>query len=62
MKLKTLVLECDITYNRLRYRERKWVPGSLGLRTQLISKAYNSMLTSHPRRENTYKILSREFF
>jgi hypothetical protein len=62
IKLKTLVLECDITHNRLRYRERKWVPGSLGLRTRLISEAYNSILTGHPRRENTYKILSREFF
>jgi hypothetical protein len=62
MKLKTSVLECDITHDRLRYRKRKWVPGSLGLRTRLISKAHDSMLTSHPGRENTYKILSREFF
>jgi hypothetical protein len=62
LKLKTSVSECEITHGKLRYRERRWVPSSETLRARLISEAHDGTATGHPGRENTYKILARDFF
>jgi transposase InsO family protein len=61
--LKVALAECAIDeQNRLLYRGRKWVPNSEPLRTGLIAEVHNSPAAAHPGRENTYRILSRDYF
>jgi hypothetical protein len=44
------------------YRGRKWVLRDEPMRTQIIRETYESLLTGHPGREVTYKILARDYF
>lgn len=62
LSLKVSLSECTLDGENLLYRGRKWVPDADQLRTQLISETHNSPLAGHPGRENTYKMLARDFF
>lgn len=61
--LKVSVAEC-CTDNAgfMLFRGRRWAPNHEPLRTKLLGTAHTSLLTGHPGREETYTVLSREFF
>ena len=60
--LKVSLSECSVINEKLHFRERLWVPRNEPLRTNLIQRTHDSPFTGHPGREQTYKILSRDFF
>jgi transposase InsO family protein len=67
LKLKVQIAECAIDLaNRLTFRERIWVPYSEGaakpLRTRLIQKTHDSLISGHPGRDMTLAAISRRFF
>ena len=47
---------------RLLWRNRTWVPESEPLRTGIIQIAHLSLQTGHPGREETYRIVAREWY
>ena len=55
----------DCTINaedKLCWRNRVWVPECEPLRTGVIQTAHLSLLTGHPGREETYRIIAREWY
>jgi hypothetical protein len=63
LQLKVSVSECSIdSQGYLRFRGRRWVPEFEPLRTKLIQIAHDSTITGHPGREETYAVVSREYF
>ena len=44
------------------FRDRKWVPDNEPLRTKIIQEVHDSLLSGHPGREGTYRVLSRQFY
>ena len=61
--LKVSMSECQVNANGIMtFRNRQWVPDHEPLRTELIETAHASPLVGHPGREETYAVLSREFF
>ena len=60
--LKCSIEDCSADGGVLFYRGRKWVPDNDELRTAIISGAHDSLVTGHPGRELTYKILARDYF
>ena len=61
--LHVSIAECDIDdLERLRYRERVWIPAYEPLRTGLIQQVHDSALTGHPGRDTTLATISRRFF
>jgi transposase InsO family protein len=47
---------------RLQWRNRVWVPESEPLRTGIVQIAHLSLQTGHPGREETYRIVAREWY
>jgi hypothetical protein len=63
LDLRVSIGECSLTPDgKLLFRGRRWVPDDEKLRTQLIQQAHDSIVCGHPGRDNTAKILSRQFF
>lgn len=63
LQLKVGTSECQLdAQGYILFRGRRWVPGSEQLRTNIIQAAHDSMLTGHPGREQTYMLVSREYF
>ena len=61
--LKISISECDIdNFQRLRYRERLWVPSSELLRTGIIQRTHDSSLSGHPGANITYSLVARRFY
>jgi hypothetical protein len=61
--LKVSISECDLSPSgHLRFRGRRWVPDWEPLRTELIRTAHEDPTLGHPGREETYTVLSREYF
>ena len=61
--LKISISECDTDNSeKLRYRERLWVPDSEPLRTGIIQKTHDSSLSGHPGANITYSLLARRFY
>lgn len=61
--VKVSISECSMDADdSLLFRGRKWVPEYEPLRTELIQRTHDSILTGHPGREATLAILSRTFF
>ena len=61
-ELKLSLAECSIVDERLRYRDRVWVPDSESLRTTLMQQIHDSALSGHPGRHAMLDLLSRQFF
>ncbi|KAI0992761.1 hypothetical protein K3495_g15424, partial [Podosphaera aphanis] len=63
LNLKVSISECALSSEGyLMFRERRWVPDGLNIRTRLIQKVHDSPLSGHPGREATYAIIARQFF
>ena len=63
LALKVFIGDCSLDNNEtLFFKGRKWVPESEPLRTQLIQRIHDSLLTSHPGREVTAALMSRSYF
>jgi len=63
LDLHVSIAECDVDpFGKLRYRERIWIPDFEPLRTELMQRTHDSILTGHPGRDATLAILSRRFF
>ena len=61
-KLPWQIAECAVDASgRLTWRSRIWIPFHEPLRTALIQKVHDSVLTGHPGRELTRDQLSREY-
>jgi transposase InsO family protein len=61
--VKCSIAECSVNdEGQLLYRGRKWVPNEEPLRTRIIEEIHNSLLTGHPGREITYRMVARDFF
>lgn len=57
------ISECKVDeQNRLRFRDRLWVPDYEPLRTGLIQSTHDSILTGHPGKNALYAILARRFY
>ena len=44
------------------FRGRKWAPEDEHLGTTIVQEAHDSVLSGHPGREGTYRVLSRQFY
>jgi transposase InsO family protein len=63
LKLQISLSECNINHQGyINYRNRTWVPEHEPLRTRLIQQAHDSILTGHPGRNETYTLVSREYY
>ena len=61
--VKVSVSDCTIdTQGYLRFRGRLWVPNYEPLRTAIVQELHDSALTSHPGKNGTISVVSREFF
>ena len=61
--LKISISECEFDERgALCFRRRVWIPNWEPLQTALIQRTHDSYITGHLGRENTYAILSRNFF
>ena len=62
-KIAISLSDCTIDQEeRLQWRGRVWVPDFEPLRTGVIQVAHLSLLTGHPGREETYRIVAREWY
>jgi len=62
-KIAVSLGDCTIdSEGRLRWRNRIWAPESEPLRTGIIQIAHLSLQTGHPGREETYRIIAREWY
>jgi RNase H-like domain found in reverse transcriptase/Reverse transcriptase (RNA-dependent DNA polymerase)/Integrase zinc binding domain len=56
------ISECSIDIdNRLRWRDRIWIPAYEPLRTKVIQQIHDSPLAGHPGREATRDLVAREY-
>ena len=63
LALKISIGDCSLNNNEtLYFRGEKWVPESELLRTQLIQRIHDFLLTGHPGREVTAALMSRSYF
>jgi hypothetical protein len=61
--VRVSISECRIDgQDRLLYRDRLWVPDNEPLRTKIMQRTHDSLLTGHPGRNALYAILARRFF
>ena len=61
--LPVMLSECSIDDGqRLRWRERIWVPNYEPLRTRLMQETHDSALAGHPGRDMLKSLLSRRFY
>ena len=56
------ITECTILNNYLYFRGALWIPNFESLWTTILYKIYNSLITGHPGRENTFVLLARDFY
>ena len=62
-KIAVSLGDCKVnTEGKLYWRDRLWVPEDEPLRTGIIQAAHLSLLTGHPGREETYRIIAREWY
>jgi predicted aspartyl protease len=62
-KIAVSLGDCGIDpLGRLTWRERLWIPESEPLRTGIIQIAHLSLQSGHPGREETYRIIAREWY
>ena len=55
--------ECEISADsHLRHRGRLWIPDYEPLTTRLIQQTHDSAVGGHPGRDNTFALVSRQFF
>ena len=63
LALKVFIGDCSLDNNEtLLFRGKKWVPESEPLRTKLIQRTHDSLLTGHPGREITAALMFRNYF
>ena len=61
--LKIFINDCSLDNNETPFfRGRKWVPESEPLRTQLIKRIHDSLLTGHPGREITTTLMFKNYY
>jgi hypothetical protein len=63
LSLKISIADCAVDQDsRLLYRDRRWVPQSEPLRTELINNAHSPAVAGHPGRQVTYQAIARDYF
>lgn len=63
LRTRISISECRVDeQNRLKFRDRLWVPDYEPLRTRLMQSTHDSILTGHPGKNALYAILARRFF
>ena len=61
--VKVSISECSLNaQGELCFRDRRWVPNSEPLRTQIMQETHDSTLAGHPGRDAMYAILARQFY
>jgi hypothetical protein len=62
-KLAISIGDCSVNQGgQLQWRQRLWVPEDEPLRTSIIQEAHTSVVTRHPGREETYRILATTWY
>ena len=56
------ITECAVLNNYLYFRGALWIPNFEPFRTAILYKIHNSPVAGHPGRENTFALLTRDFY
>ena len=56
------IIECAVLNNYFYFRGAFWIPNFKPFRTAMLCKINNSLITGHPGRENTFTLLTRDFY
>ena len=56
------IIKYAVLNNYLYFRGALWIPNFEPLRTAILHKIHNSLIISHPGRENTFALLARDFY
>ena len=56
------ITECAVLNNYFYFRGALWIPNFEPLRTAILYKIHDSLITGHPGRENTFALLARDFY
>ena len=56
------ITECAVLNNYLYFRGALWILNFKPLRTVILYKIHNSLITGRPSRENTFVLLTRDFY
>ena len=56
------ITECAVLNNYLYFRGALWIPNFEPLRTVILHKIHDSLITGHPGKENTFALLARDFY
>ena len=56
------ITECAVLNNYLYFRGALWIPNFEPLRTAILYKIHDFLITGHPGRENTFALLARDFY
>ena len=63
IQIKISLAECQLDQQGfVQFRGRRWAPNFEPLRTRLIQQAHNPPVFGHPGKEQTYQLVSREYF
>ena len=56
------IAQCTVLENFLYFRGALWIPYHEPLRTAILHKIHDSPIAGHPGRENTFALLTRDFY
>ena len=56
------IIKCAVLNNYLYSRGALWILNFEPLRMVILYKIYNSPVTGHPGKENTFALLTRDFY
>ena len=56
------ITECAVLNNYLYFRGALWIPNFKPLRTVILHKIHNFLIAGHPGKENTFALLTKDFY
>ena len=56
------IMECAVLNNYLYFRGALWILNFKPLRTVILYKIYDFLITGHLGKENTFMLLARDFY
>ena len=56
------ITKCAVLNKYLYFRGALWIPNFEPLQMVILHKIYNSLITGHPGKENTFSLLTRDFY
>ena len=56
------IMECAVLNNYLYFRGALWIPNFKPIRMAILYKIHDSLIAGHPGKENTFVLLTRDFY